>query len=174
MKVIICMAFLTFSSNLYANQETVKKTPENIIDKSAEAAETIVPIKNMFDAMREHDGDKLLAQFIEGAILERANNENKVENSDLKKFAAMISKSTRGFDERIFNITVMQSDNLASVWTPFAFYLDGKLSHCGVNSFQLIKQEQWKIRYLIDNGHDGDCETFIAHHKSMKALKSNN
>ncbi|MCJ8321375.1 MAG: hypothetical protein MJK12_17190 [Colwellia sp.] len=169
MKSFINMLFLTFSVSLYANQDTVITTLKNINNEPVGTTEVLTPINNMFDAMRAHDGDKLLAQFIDGAILERASNEDKVEQSDLKKFAAMISKSPKGFDERIFNITVNQSGNLASVWTPFAFYLDGKLSHCGVNSFQLIKQQtQWKIRYLIDNGYAGDCEEFIAKHKSLE------
>lgn len=126
----------------------------------------ITPIDNMFDAMREHDGEKLLAQFVEGAILDRATKENTIKTSDLAKFAEFISKTSKHLDEQLFNIRVHQSGNLASAWTPFAFYLDGKLSHCGVNSFQLIKQqEQWKIRYLIDNAHLGDCEKFISDHK---------
>jgi hypothetical protein len=34
---------------------------------------------------------------------------------------------------------------------PYQFYIGDKFSHCGVNSFQLVKlQGQWKIQYLID------------------------
>jgi len=169
MKSFISLIFLSFSASLYANQDSITPPKSNIESQPVGVTEVITPINNMFDAMRANDGDKLLAQFIDGAILERANTEDKIENSDLNKFATMVSKSTRKFDERIFNITIKQSGNLASVWTPFAFYLDGKLSHCGVNSFQLIKQQsQWKIRYLIDNGFEGDCEKFIAKHRSKE------
>ena len=41
--------------------------------------------------------------------------------------------------------------SLASVWTPYKFYLNGKVSHTGTNSFQLVKTaEGWKIQYIID------------------------
>jgi len=138
-------------------------------DKQEMQQSVLTPINNMFDAMRAHQGEKLLAQFTQDAILERANKKNEIQISDLNKFANTISSAQKHLDEKIFNIKVHQSGNLASVWTPFAFYLDGKLSHCGVNSFQLIKQQgQWKIRYLIDNGFVGDCQAFIQRHKSKE------
>ncbi|GLX80035.1 hypothetical protein tinsulaeT_33750 [Thalassotalea insulae] len=122
----------------------------------------IAPITNLFDAMRAHNGAKLIAQFSENAKLERITKENNIHPSDLTKFADFVSQSNKYLDEQLLDIQVLQSGNLASAWTPFAFYLDGKLSHCGVNSFQLIKQDkQWKIQYLIDNVYQGDCEQFI-------------
>lgn len=155
---ILLMPLLTYHS--YADDSVDSNNP------------VITPIQNMFDAMRAHDGDKLLKQFTDKAILERATKDNQIKQSDLTKFAKIISESTKYLDEQLFNITVEHSGNLASVWTPFAFYLDGKLSHCGVNSFQLIKQhEQWKIRYLIDNAYQGDCKLFIEKHTQAITAK---
>jgi len=32
------------------------------------------------------------------------------------------------------------------VWAPYDFWIDGKLSHCGTDAFDLIKTEDgWKI-----------------------------
>ena len=124
------------------------------------------PIYHLFDAMREHNGKKLLQQFSPQAVLQRALNNGEVKTTDIHVFANSISKPERYLDEQLLSVTLQQQNNLASVWTPFAFYLDGKLSHCGSNSFQLIKiAEQWKIHYLIDVTHPGDCEQFINQHK---------
>ena len=124
------------------------------------------PIHNLFDAMREHNGEKLLQQFSPQAVLQRALNNGDVKTTDIQGFAKSISQAGRHLDEQLLSVTIQQQDNLASVWTPFAFYLDGKLSHCGSNSFQLIKiGEQWKIHYLIDVTYTGDCEQFIKQHK---------
>lgn len=123
----------------------------------------MTPINNMFDAMREHDGAKLKQQFTTTAILERAKNDGSVSQTDIAKFAEFISKTEKHLDEKLFNVSVHKSDNVATAWTPFAFYLDGKLSHCGINSFQLIQLDgEWKIQYLIDNAHPGDCKKFIS------------
>lgn len=120
------------------------------------------PVYALFDAMREHDGEKLVQQFAETALLHRAQKDGSIKISDLQKFADFVSKSDKYLDEHLLSVTVMKQDNLASVWTPYVFYLDHTLSHCGVNSFQLVEQEQeWKIQYLIDNTHMGDCEEFV-------------
>jgi hypothetical protein len=40
---------------------------------------------------------------------------------------------------------------MAHAWTPYEFYINGKLSHKGVNAFTLYKDDgQWKIVHLID------------------------
>jgi len=123
----------------------------------------LTPITQLFDAMRAHDSKKLLAQFTDTAILARATTDNVVKSSSLEKFASSIEHAKSLLDEQIFNVTITESGNLASVWTPFAFYLDKKLHHCGVNSFQLVKTNgHWKIVYLIDNTYEGDCQKFIA------------
>ncbi|WP_206484122.1 hypothetical protein [Thalassotalea sp. G2M2-11] len=120
------------------------------------------PINQLFDAMRAHDSEKLLAQFTRNAQLQRVTIENSIRPSNLNKFAEFVGQSEKHLDEKLFGLRIMQSGNLASVWAPFAFYLDGKLSHCGVNSIQLVKQNnQWKIHYLIDNVFQGDCQQFI-------------
>jgi hypothetical protein len=127
----------------------------------------LTPIDNLFDAMREHNSDKLLSQFTKHAVLTRVTKSNIIKPSNIKDFAASVAKSSKYLDEKIFNVTVKKSGNLASVWTPFAFYLDGKLSHCGVNSFQLIQKDgHWKIHFLIDNAYQGDCLDFIKQQKT--------
>jgi hypothetical protein len=51
-------------------------------------------------------------------------------------------------------------DGIASVWTPYAFYFEGKFSHCGVNSFQLMNvQGKWKITMITDTRRKTDCPT---------------
>jgi len=156
---IFFIAYVFCSVNVQASEASNASNP------------VLVPINTMFDAMREHNGKKLLAQFTPQAILERVNNKNEVVGSELNKFAAFVTKTSKHLDEQIFNIKINESGNLANAWVPFAFYLDGKLSHCGVNSFQLVKLEsQWKVRYLMDNSYTGDCTLFIEHHKSEEKL----
>lgn len=122
----------------------------------------VAPIYQLFDAMREHDQDKILEQFTEQALLQRITHTGEIINSDLNKFALSISKNTAKLDEHLLAVTFKQQHELASVWTPFAFYVNDKLSHCGSNSFQLVQiNGEWKIHYLIDVTHSGDCQAFL-------------
>lgn len=62
------------------------------------------------------------------------------------------------YDERIVFTKVLIDANLASVWTDYKFYIGDKFSHCGVNSFQLFKDEEgWKIIYIIDTRRKEGC-----------------
>ncbi|WP_102798172.1 hypothetical protein [Bowmanella denitrificans] len=127
--------------------------------------ELLKPVNTLFDAMRSHDEAALLAQFAPMAQLQRVTADGLIKTSDVQKFANSIATSQAYLDEQLLAVKVQQHGNLANVWTPFAFYLDNKLSHCGVNNFVLIKSEQgWKIQYLIDVTFEGDCQAFIAEH----------
>ena len=47
---------------------------------------------------------------------------------------------------------------MATAWTPYEFWYKEKFSHCGVNSFQLMKIEnEWKIIYFVDTRRRSDC-----------------
>ncbi|GAC17164.1 hypothetical protein [Paraglaciecola arctica] len=124
------------------------------------------PIYKLFDAMREHDQDKILAQFTSKALLQRITTKGEITNTDVKKFALSISTNTAELDEHLLAVIINQQNELASVWTPFAFYLNDKLSHCGSNSFQLVQiNGEWKIHYLIDVTYTGDCQAFVDKYK---------
>lgn len=134
---------------------------------SALANDAIAPVDNLFDAMRAHDEQKLLLQFTADAVLQRAKNDGSTQTTDIRKFAKAIGQANAFLDEKLLSVSVHQSGNLASVWTPYVFYRDSELSHCGVNSFQLIHTAKgWKIHYLIDNVFTGNCDDFIATHSS--------
>jgi hypothetical protein len=63
----------------------------------------------------------------------------------------------KSFKEEILEYKIQLDGNMAHVWTPYKFWYDGNFSHCGVNSFQLFKEDgQWKIVYLIDTRRS-DC-----------------
>lgn len=48
--------------------------------------------------------------------------------------------------ERYWDPVVHIRGSLAIVWTPYEFWRDGKTSHCGVDVFEMVKQDGvWKI-----------------------------
>ena len=63
--------------------------------------------------------------------------------------------------EKLVSIDIKVDGNLASVWTPYEFYLNGKFSHCGANSFQLFNNNGvWQIIYLVDMRRRESCKGF--------------
>jgi hypothetical protein len=121
-------------------------------------------VKQLFDGMRNSDASAILTVFADSAILQtvgKAKDGNiVVQNEDIKVFANSISSLKKGAaDEQIVFGSIKIDGPLAMVWAPYKFYFDGKFSHCGVDSFQLVfVNGQWKIQYLIDTRRKQPCQ----------------
>jgi len=109
-------------------------------------------VNKLFAAMKASDAAALSACFTNTALLQSVTANGEVRNDDVKEFAKQIASLPKdSADERIVFETVKVNANLAVVWAPYQFYYAGKFSHCGVDSFQLIREgSQWNIHYLID------------------------
>jgi predicted lactoylglutathione lyase len=118
------------------------------------------PVRNLFTAMKNADPELLKTVFAENAILQTITKDGVVKNEDVKEFISSISQYSKDdLDERITIEAVHTDGDLASIFTPYQFYFKGKFSHCGANSFQLVKQNnEWKIQYLIDTRKKENCK----------------
>lgn len=120
-------------------------------------------INNMFTAMKNADTGLLKKCFADSIVFQSIgrNKEGKliVKNESASGFIDFISKESPGnADERITFDVVKVDGPLAIAWTPYNFYYKGQFSHCGVNSFQLVRFDGiWKIQYLIDTRRKQGC-----------------
>ncbi|SEW00047.1 Putative lumazine-binding [Chryseobacterium wanjuense] len=116
-------------------------------------------IRNLFLGMKNADTELVKSTFSDTAILQTITK-NGLKNEELKDFLGSISKySKNDLDERIVIDVIRTDGDLASVFTPYEFFFKGKFSHCGANSFQLVKQNgEWKIQYLIDTRRKDNCK----------------
>jgi hypothetical protein len=122
-----------------------------------------VPIKALFDGMRTSDTTLMRSAFAPGVILQTITRNKEggtvVRTENINDFVALIGKPhTEVYDERITYETIKIDDNLAIAFTPYRFYVGDKFSHCGVNSFQLVRfNGEWKIQYIIDTRRKEPC-----------------
>jgi len=131
----------------------------------AQSAEDSVKavINDLFTAMKEGDGKLLRNCFADSAILQTISRdkagETIIRNEPVSEFIDFVSKETKGnADERISFETIKIDGNLAMAWTPYQFYYKGQFSHCGVNSFQLVRMKNgWKVQYIIDTRRKTGC-----------------
>lgn len=109
-------------------------------------------VEKLFIGMKNADIIMIKSVFADGAILQTITKNDLVKTEKLQNFLSSFSKlSKNDADEKITFEAIHTDGNLASVFTPYEFYYKGKFSHCGANSFQLVKQNNvWKIQYLID------------------------
>ena len=121
-------------------------------------------VKQLFEGMKNSDAAMIRSSFADSAILQTIakNKEGKliIQNDSVDEFAKSISSIKKGAaDEQIIFESIKIDGPLALVWAPYKFYFDGKFSHCGVDSFQLVFiKGQWKIQYLIDTRRKQPCQ----------------
>ncbi len=61
-------------------------------------------------------------------------------------------------DERAWDYRVRLDGPLASAWVRYGFYVDDRLSHCGVDAFELIRRgDGWKIVSLVYTRRTDGC-----------------
>ena len=113
-------------------------------------------VTNFFNAFHAKDSIAMQSIFHQKARLLRSGNRNGqpvISENDLQLFIRSVSTRTNSpvWEERLGDPIVQQNQDLATVWVPFHFYLDDRLSHCGFNSFTLVwNGSSWKILSLID------------------------
>ena len=121
-------------------------------------------INKMFEAMKNSDAASLKSCFGDSAVFQTITRNKEgnilVRNESVGGFVESISKLEKGAaDERIEFESVKIDGPMASVWTPYSFYFNGQFSHCGVNSFQVIRfKDGWKIQYIIDTRRKQGCK----------------
>ncbi len=122
-------------------------------------------IIKLFDGMREGDSAKVHTVFYDHVRMftsfRTKQGETKLKEGGLTSFLQAVGNGHKEiWDERIFDTFIKIDGNLAQVWTGYSFFVDKKLSHCGVDAFQLVKDKYgvWKIINLIDTRRQTECK----------------
>ena len=139
MKKILLLFTLVLTQSLIAQEADVKKS-----------------IATFFEGMHTSDTLKIKSVCSDSMILQSVS-EGKTgiklsteKASEFYKSITEIPKSAQ-IEERLLEYKIQIDGAMAHAWTPYEFYVNGKLSHKGVNSFQLFKDNGvWKIIYIVD------------------------
>ncbi len=120
-------------------------------------------VNKLFTAMKTADPAMLTSCFTDSALLQTIDTDKQgnavVKNEAIADFIKQIIQIRKGVaDERITFSTVQIDGVLDNVWTLYNFYYKGNFSHCGVNNFVFVKQNnEWKIQYIIDTKRNQGC-----------------
>lgn len=96
------------------------------------------------------------------SISSKEGEESKLITEEFGNFLKAIyaiPKTTK-FEEKIHSYKIQIFGAMANVTTPYSFFVNGDLSHCGVNTFQLFKENgRWKIIYIVDTRTKQGCDS---------------
>ena len=148
-------SFLLLLLLVVMNTVTAQKTEEQAVQKT---------IERFFTGFHNQDSTIIQSTVSNNIILQTIGSDKngakevKTENFDRFIQSILSIPDTTKFLERLLSFTIKVDGTLASAWTPYEVWVNDAFSHCGVNSFQLFKEnEEWKIIYIIDTRRKKDC-----------------
>ncbi|QNA84505.1 nuclear transport factor 2 family protein [Sphingomonas sp. So64.6b] len=135
----------------FATPAAAQQAPATDHGSKEDAAAVLATIDTMFKALAAKDAAGIIAVTVpEGRATGTGvtdTGEHRVTSSDWAGFAARLAKIPGKPVERNIDPHVHVDGDIAMVWTPYVFTLDGKFSHCGINHFDLIRvQGAWKVQ----------------------------
>jgi len=115
-----------------------------------ESRAVLATIDRMFDALATKDPAAMAAVTIaEGRATAATIGEDGKEKLHFSTWGAF-EQHLAGIPgapvEKLIDPHVHVEGPIAMVWSPYVFTLDGKLSHCGINHVDLVKQDgAWRV-----------------------------
>lgn len=90
------------------------------------------------DRLTHDEGAAFIQGYVKGRVgLRLRTNKESVQG---------LTTATSRFTERYWNPTILVHRDIAHFWAPYSFDVDGRRSHCGVDSFSLARvQGAWIV-----------------------------
>ncbi|MDO1528225.1 nuclear transport factor 2 family protein [Fulvimonas sp. R45] len=117
-------------------------------------AAVLAPVHAFFAAMSRYDQAGMRAQVLPAGMATLMRHGKPVQLA-LGEFVDHVKPGKARIEERIRDPRVSVDDDIAVVWAPYVFLLDGKPHHCGTDVFNLARVDgRWLIAGIADNSRD--------------------
>ena len=117
----------------------------------ADGKAAIAVADSVLAALSSGNNPTLARLTLDSAVVGGVGLRDGVERLSLRTWGLYINRTGPStFTERGFDATVRVQDRVAQVWMPYDLYIGDKWSHCGVDTFTLMKSEgRWRVAALI-------------------------
>ncbi len=133
-------------------------------ERADDTQAVLATMQRMFDGLAARDGARILAETrSEGgatASVERPDGTRRLRRLTWAEFAAGVKPGPERLQERLTDPAVEVDGDIAMVWSPYVFTVDGKLSHCGIDHFDLVREGgTWKVLNVTWTQRTAGCAT---------------
>ena len=147
-----------------ADQKSSDKLPpaNPLPPPTSEEGQVMAPINAMFDGLARRDSAIILAAMRPDATAvvaaEKADGTRSVRRLTGAEFAAGVKPGPERYEERLTDPAVEIDGDIAMVWSPYVFLIDGKVHHCGVDHFDLVRENgSWKVANVTWSSRTTEC-----------------
>jgi hypothetical protein len=126
-----------------------------------DSAAVVAAVQRLFDGLARRDTASLRALLLPGTRFVSASADRPDAPPRIESDAAALGRLARGRErllERMWSPVVRIEGPLATVWAPYDFHVDGKFSHCGVDTVTLLHADgRWRIASLVYTVQRAEC-----------------
>ena len=122
-------------------------------------------IEIFFEGFHQQDSVVIKSVVSEDIILQtmgvdkEGNNRMRTDPFDGFLSSILSIPDSIQYREELLDYKIRVDGPMAHAWTPYTFWINDEISHCGVNSFQLFNDgETWRIIYLVDTRRRENCQ----------------
>ncbi len=113
----------------------------------------LAPFQSVLDGIAKRDQALIREQLLPGGMATFLRNGQAVQ-LHFDAFVAHIHPGAEKLEERIHDPLIRIDNDLAIIWAPYDFLIDGKIDHCGTDIANLIRRDgRWLISGIADNTH---------------------
>ena len=127
---------------------------------AAEEQAVLAPINQLFAALEAGDSAAVLrVVYPDGRVtaVGMLRTGNGLRQESWTQFAARL-KPGEGFRESISDPAIEVDGDIAMIWAPFVVRVDGKVSNCGVDHFDLVRANgAWKVMNISFSSRTTGC-----------------
>jgi hypothetical protein len=129
---------------------------------TSEEGQVMAPVNALFDGLARRDPEIVLAAMRPDATAtaanEKADGTRSVRRMTAAEFAAGVKPGPERFEERLTDPAIEIDGDIAMVWSPYVFLIDGKVHHCGVDHFDLVRDGgRWKVANVTWSSRTTGC-----------------
>lgn len=128
--------------------------------QSSDEKDVLAVVQRVFDGIGAHDGAMIRGAMLPEARVGSVRDAAAPSASTGSDLADRIASTPGPLQERFTSAPQVQiHGRMAQVWGEYEFLRDGKFSHCGVDSFNLLKVDgAWKISVLVFTAETSGCK----------------
>ncbi|CAN5819666.1 hypothetical protein BH11GEM1_BH11GEM1_02660 [soil metagenome] len=117
----------------------------------AEGRAVIAVADSVLAALSTGNSAALARLTLDSSVVGGAGVRDGVERLSLRTWRLYIDRpGAPTFTERGFGATARVQDRVAQVWMPYDLYIGNTWSHCGVDTFTMMKRDgRWRVAALI-------------------------
>jgi hypothetical protein len=128
----------------------------------ADAAAVMAPIRAVFAGIAARDAAAINAQLVAGGsnteVIEQSDGSRTIQRLGWPEALAGLHPGPEKFEERLINRSIKSDGSVAMVWGDYVFLVNGKVSHCGLDLFDLVREGGvWKIANTASSQRTKGC-----------------